>query len=180
MLDLIDMNKSELVAKLHHELDALLETLEGMQSDSFNRRTVTGKWSPAENARHLLLAVRPVNLAFSLPTATLLLFGRLHRERLGYESLVQKYQHQLASGAKASLPYVPSKKVRYTGETVEALRTAYHRLASLVATKSEDELDRYLLPHPILGKITLREMLYFTIYHIGHHHRAVGDRLREA
>jgi hypothetical protein len=27
-----------------------------------------------------------------------------------------------------------------------------------------------VLPHPLLGKLTIREMLYFTVYH-GEHHR---------
>jgi hypothetical protein len=29
----------------------------------------------------------------------------------------------------------------------------------------ESELDSYILPHPILGKLTIREMLFFTLYH---------------
>jgi len=33
----------------------------------------------------------------------------------------------------------------------------------------EDDLDRVMLPHPLLGKLTLREMLFFTIYHVEHH-----------
>ena len=34
---------------------------------------------------------------------------------------------------------------------------------------SEKQLDTFILPHPLLGKLTLREMLYFTIYHAEHH-----------
>ena len=34
---------------------------------------------------------------------------------------------------------------------------------------SEHKLDRCILPHPLLGKLTLREMIYFTIYHMEHH-----------
>jgi len=30
-----------------------------------------------------------------------------------------------------------------------------------------------LLPHPLLGKVTVREMLYFTIHHVQHHHALV-------
>ncbi|MCB9182399.1 MAG: DinB family protein [Flavobacteriales bacterium] len=38
---------------------------------------------------------------------------------------------------------------------------------------SESDLERYLLPHPLLGKLTLREMLYFTLYHVQHHQALV-------
>jgi hypothetical protein len=34
---------------------------------------------------------------------------------------------------------------------------------------SEKNLDAYLLPHPLLGKITVREMLFFTTFHTDHH-----------
>jgi hypothetical protein len=34
---------------------------------------------------------------------------------------------------------------------------------------TEEELDKYILPHPLLGKLTIREMMFFTIYHVLHH-----------
>jgi hypothetical protein len=45
------------------------------------------------------------------------------------------------------------------------------RLRAAVQTWPERDLDRIQLPHPILGNLTAREMLFFTIYH-GHHHIA--------
>ena len=39
----------------------------------------------------------------------------------------------------------------------------------------EEDLDNYILPHPLIGKTTIREMLYFTIYHVQHHHKAIVD-----
>jgi len=44
---------------------------------------------------------------------------------------------------------------------------------------SEAALDKYILPHPLLGKLTLREMLYFTAYHVAHHKQLVekGGRI---
>ena len=39
----------------------------------------------------------------------------------------------------------------------------------------EKELDEYYLPHPILGKLTVREILFFTIYHNLRHARQEGD-----
>jgi uncharacterized damage-inducible protein DinB len=38
-------------------------------------------------------------------------------------------------------------------------------------------LDRLRLPHPALGKLTVREMLFFTIYHNIHHVENVVRRL---
>ncbi len=49
-----------------------------------------------------------------------------------------------------------------------------------VASWREEDLDRYVLPHPLLGKLTLREMLCFTLYHNYHHVRNVATRLQGA
>jgi hypothetical protein len=35
--------------------------------------------------------------------------------------------------------------------------------------RKEAKLDNFIAPHPLLGKITLRELCYFTIYHTQHH-----------
>ncbi|MEO5583430.1 MAG: DinB family protein, partial [Saprospiraceae bacterium] len=42
---------------------------------------------------------------------------------------------------------------------------------------SEEELDKYVIPHPLLGNLTFREMLYFSIYHAGHHRKNVERTL---
>jgi len=44
-------------------------------------------------------------------------------------------------------------------------------LARRIDRFSETQLDQLILPHPLLGKLTLREMLYFTIYHVQHHQK---------
>jgi uncharacterized damage-inducible protein DinB len=35
---------------------------------------------------------------------------------------------------------------------------------------SEAQLDRLLVPHPLMGKMTLREILMWNAYHTEHHH----------
>ena len=46
-------------------------------------------------------------------------------------------------------------------------------LDRLLDSLSESDLDTLQAPHPLLGKLTLRELMYFTIYHAQHHQRNV-------
>jgi uncharacterized damage-inducible protein DinB len=47
---------------------------------------------------------------------------------------------------------------------------AMDKMASSVKKKWKDpQPDQYIAPHPLLGKITLRELCYFTIHHTYHH-----------
>ena len=54
------------------------------------------------------------------------------------------------------------------------------RLSEKIDRFSETELDQFILPHPLLGKLTLREMIYFTIYHVEHHHSQINPALRKS
>jgi DNA-directed RNA polymerase subunit L len=58
---------------------------------------------------------------------------------------------------------------------LERLSRANLALLSALEKWQEVEFDRYQLPHPILGKLTMREMLFFTIYHTLRHARLEGD-----
>jgi hypothetical protein len=86
--------------------------------------------------------------------------------------LVEKYKEKLNAGGKASGRFIPSsilfvRRKEYIGRLTKII----YKLSSQVATFTEEELDRFILPHPLLGKLTYREMLYFTIYHVQHHHK---------
>jgi hypothetical protein len=50
-------------------------------------------------------------------------------------------------------------------------------LHSAIDTWGERGLERLRLPHPALGLLTVREMLFFTLYHNLHHVLNVADRL---
>ena len=49
-------------------------------------------------------------------------------------------------------------------------------LTNAARTWDEAALDRGQLPHPLLGPLTIREMLAFTVYHTEHHLRRVAER----
>jgi hypothetical protein len=49
-------------------------------------------------------------------------------------------------------------------------------IAAIQKNRTEDDLDNYLVKHPLLGRITLRELCYFTIYHTQHHLNIISSR----
>jgi hypothetical protein len=107
----------------------------------------------------------------NLPTLfTRLIFGKGKRSSCSYEELVTKYRTKIASGSKAVYPFIPSKFSFKSKESLlKKLESNLKRLTQKIEKIQEIQLDEIILPHPILEKITLREMLYFTIYHAEHH-----------
>ncbi|HRD52657.1 MAG TPA: DinB family protein [Flavobacteriales bacterium] len=136
-----------------------------------------GKWSPAQHAEHILRAVRPVAMALLIPKWFLRWrVGVPNRPPRDYEGLVQRYKEKLAAGGRASGRFVPPEVPASAVEAIAAsVEKSVIRLTRRVNRWSEHDLDTVLLPHPLLGKVTVREMLYFTIYHI-QHHQALVDR----
>ena len=63
---------------------------------------------------------------------------------------------------------------------IKQLNNTVDKLIDKLNQKSEEELDTIFIPHPLLGKITLRELYYFTIYHILHHHKKIEENLTKS
>ncbi len=139
------------------------------------------KWTAAQQLEHIVRAVQPVALAFRLPKFLLrLLFGKANRPSRTFEGLVEKYRQKLAAGGRASGRFVPPKTGLGDREKLLAdLEKQVGKLTRRLGGFSETELDTLILPHPLLGKLTLREMLFFTAYHVTHHERAVREMLKK-
>jgi len=132
-----------------------------------------GKWSVAENVRHLVVSTNTSTLAYTLPAFIVRwMAGKPNRQSRSYEELVDKYKSKLAAGGKASGRFVPpTMDLKYGREKLLQqwnIATAKF-IAALKNKTSETKLDDYLVRHPLLGRITLRELCYFTIYHTEHH-----------
>ena len=166
--------------RLHEECEAYLRSL---PADLFVQAQGE-KWSPAEHVRHLSKSVRPVALALGLPRFMLWLrFGRASAGSRSFEVMRETYLARLAAGATAGRftpsPQAPAADAAaYREGILTAWRTANADLRSRIAGWDEEALDRYLLPHPALGKLTVREMLFFTLYHNAHHLNLVAGRTR--
>jgi hypothetical protein len=170
----------ELTDTLNKEVHLTAAYFLSLPKEKFFQRSIPEKWSPAENIQHLILSVRPLVLAFSLPLFLLrIFFGKLNRHVLNYHEVVERYKAKLDAGSKASAPFIPKKLSTQPSqqELIGAYIHSYENFQKKIARIPADKLDQYLLPHPILGKLTLREMIYFTIYHVSHHHALVKGRL---
>lgn len=151
----------------HQEFKAYTDTLTDQEFFESSE-----KWNAAEVYAHMIQSIRPVYWACRLPSPILqLFFGRANRPSRTAEEVIEKYQKVLTAGGVSSKQFLPpsrlglDKRLKYE-RIFQKLTTQMARQTSQI---SEHKLDRCILPHPLLGKLTLREMIYFTIYHMEHH-----------
>ena len=160
--------------ELHYHHRAFIDRIQALPVEQLER-TPNGKWSPLQHVAHIEMSVRPVAMAMMLPRWFLRWrFGAPNRAPRTYEGLVQRYQEKLSAGGRAPSTFVPP---RVSAKEVESRSAALLRLVDRLGRRtsrwSEADLDRHLLPHPLLGKVTLREMLFFTSHHVEHHEALV-------
>ena len=169
------MNKIEILQKLSEAFSLVEETIRDTKNETFFLRK-DNKWSVAEDTKHLILSVNPLNTAFSLPNFTLLFFGKLNRPARNYDEMAEKYYQKLAEGAVATPQFIPEGISINSNQAdlIQEFKKANDKFLKKVDNFEEDDLDKYLIPHPVLGKLTIREMLYFTICHTLHHYKAIN------
>lgn len=141
------------------------------------------KWSIAQNVTHLVTSANMTKLAYRLPKFIIRWYtGKPNRGSRTYDELVEKYKTKLAKGGKASGRFVAKPVAASIGKE-NIMRSFNRSTESLCKTMldrwNDPQLDQYLAPHPLLGKLTLRELGYFTIYHTLHHLTIVEERTSE-
>jgi len=166
------MLKSELKSLLDEKFDALTAWLETRPDDDFTVQHVSGKWSNGEHLEHLRKSTRAVNKGMKIPKLLLRYkFGKMNRSEKSYQEIQKKYKAKLKeTGVKAPKQYSADNITNDDRERIIAwFKEEKKTMQNIVDSNSEKNLSKYVIPHPLLGKMSFREFVYFTAYHTEHH-----------
>lgn len=163
-------HKEEIISATKIAFSEVIEFVD-QQNDNGFENGPENKWTTAQQIDHLLRSVKPLNQALRMPKFLIKSqFGAPNREGRSFEGLVKRYKERLAEGGGARGRFIPEKhKMEKKSRLLDEYGEQRDRLVKIIARWKEEDLDRYLLPHPLLGKLTVREMLFFTIHHNRHH-----------
>src|SRR5690242_9101426 len=102
------MRKSEITSLLSDNHKQFMLQFESLNEYEF-LSSVQDKWNASQQLDHIIRAVQPVVLAFTLPSFALkLFFGKANRPSRSYPELVEKYKTKLQAGGRASGRFVPA------------------------------------------------------------------------
>jgi len=138
------------------------------------------KWTAGQQLEHIVLCVKPLVQVFSMDKAAIEKnFGAFAGPGRSYETLLALYHEKLQEGGKAPTRFVPETTgIDQRAALLETLTKLIHSLCAKIETFTEQELDTLCLPHPLLGNLTLREMLYNATYHVEHHLELAKQNLK--
>jgi hypothetical protein len=167
------LTKIQIITEVEKIAAAFSTTCSAVDDAFFFKRPSAEKWSVAEHVQHLATSTGTTALAYTLPAFIVrLVGGKPNRGSKSYEALVKRYKEKLSAGGRATGRFVPKAIQASMGKEklLQRWQQAHTKLITALKNKTtESKLDDYLARHPLLGRITLRELCYFTIYHTEHH-----------
>lgn len=165
------MNKEEIISEFENAYKSMASTCHKVSVADFYE-PIGSKWSSAENLRHLTIAAKLFSRGLNAPKIGLWMkFGRTLRKSKTPAEIIHNYQNGV-------VPAVTGFEPRFKDDTTKEKELEeflnYHNEVVKGLTKwSEFQINTYIIPQPLLGKTTLREFMYFMIYHTSHHEKAV-------
>jgi hypothetical protein len=128
------------------------------------------KWTPGQQLAHVSLCLDPLAQVLQVKQVIESKFGRTTRKSLSYTNVISNYHAALEKGGKAPERFVP-EEIAWSkrDELMTAIRENVKKVIQSMGNYTDVELDSLLLPHPLLGNLTIREMLYLMAYHVSHH-----------
>jgi len=167
------MDKESIANLLDEKHQNLILWLESQEAEKWVLGP-EGKWTTGQVALHLLQSIKPLNAALSMPKFLLRYkFGRANREVRDYGTVVKRYQERLREVTPGTT-FGPSRnmivpKLADKQYIMNRLQVESKKLQYKTRKMSDKNLDTLILPHPLMGKMLVRELLMWTSYHVEHH-----------
>ncbi len=166
------MTKNEIVNLLEIKHQKLFDWLE-TQPDQNWEKAPKEKWTTGQHVLHLVNSIKLLNKALSYPKFILKYkFGVSNRETRSYNVVANKYLEKLIKHQDKSKAFNSRLKKPTLSERKKLLATLQvqkKKLQNKTNKWKDSQLDTLLIPHPLMGKMTVREIIMWTAHHTEHH-----------
>jgi hypothetical protein len=166
------MEKEEIAQLLDESYCQFIDFVQESDTD-FWLYAPDSKWTTGQHTLHLLQSIKPLNLALSLPRFLLVWkYGKANRKVRPLEQVIQRYNERLSEHTgkvfKASenmdIPAISDRDY-----LLGRLQVEHRKLEYKTRHISDKNLDTLVLPHPLMGKMPIREIIMWSAHHVDHH-----------
>jgi DinB superfamily len=173
------MDKYEIADLLESKHQTLFNWLEQHNPERWETGPES-KWTTGQHVLHLLQSIKPLNTALSLPRFVLKYkFGTSNRAVRDYDSIVKRYHERLKEVNGITFKGSRNMKVPKLKEKtylLNRLQVEQKKLQHKTKKWKDNNLDNLILPHPLLGKMPVREIIMWTAYHVEHHTNTLKEK----
>lgn len=170
------MTKQELIKAFCDNHQDLIDYVNSLPDEEFLYSN-KGKWTAGQQLIHVYLTLLPLGKALQSKEFILRKFGKVNRAPLDYNTIIGNY---LKTNLQAPQQFLPEQvSVEQRATITSDINKVLLKIQESLSHYTEEELDTLVLPHPLLGNLTVREMLYLTTYHATHHHKQTENNLKQ-
>jgi hypothetical protein len=173
------MNKEEIVQMLENKHQELFDVL----SNDLLYNWESGpenKWTVGQHVLHLLDSAKMLNKALSYPKFILKYkFGLANRATRDYLTVAKRYQDRLKENQDRARNFNKDLRVPTILEKENIILELKKQLSKLQKTTlkwKDKKLDTLLLPHPLMGRMIVREVIMWSGYHTEHHVNILNEQ----
>lgn len=174
----IPMNKEVIISQLNANYQQFITFITQLSEEDYLYK-YADKWNAAQQLGHIVVCVEPLLYVYGKDATWITeRFGTTEPRNRSYDTMHDLYIGLLTQGGKAPERFLPPAEIESSRtEQCQKLMTMITTLCQQINAFEEIQLDTLLIPHPLLGNISLREMLYNVIYHVTHHQKAAEEYL---
>lgn len=173
------MENKIISAQLKSNEDLLIALFDSATPDFWVKKP-DGKWSAGQHVIHLVQSTRPLLKALRMPNFLLKWrFGKSNRPSRSYEEVVKRYKEKLALSQGVVGPFslnMPESDHSQAQSWLSQLSQLNDNINKITLRLKDRDMDTILLPHPLMGKMTLREILMWNAYHTLHHVEVLKEK----
>lgn len=173
------MENKTITAQLKSNEDLLIALFDSVTPDFWVKKP-DGKWSAGQHVIHLVQSTRPLLRALRMPNFLLKWrFGKSNRPSRSYEEVVKRYKEKLALSQGVVGPFslnMPESDHSQAQSWLSQLSQLNDSINKVTLGLKDMDMDTILLPHPLMGKMTLREILMWNAYHTLHHVEVLKEK----
>ena len=164
---------TDLTNGLNPALQSISELLSNLLANDW-QRPQAGKWTIAEEVDHLLLSTK--GTAFVLSLSARSKWYEHTGESRSFETIVHDYQVALQANPgvfnAATAPTEAASQLTIDEQTTN-WEAAARKLQTVINELVIDPDAYTVWKHPLLGPLTIREMIYFAQHHTEHHYQSL-------
>lgn len=170
------MTKEELIKTFYNNHQEMIDYVNSLTDEQFTF-SYNGKWTAGQQFSHVYMTLLPFPKILPSKDFILQKFGKINRPTWSSDTVIENYFKTSRQAPQQFLPEQVDPEQRTT--ITDDLQTVLLTIKKLLDQYTEGELDTLVLPHPLLGNLTIREMFYLMAYHATHHLRQTEKNLEQ-
>ena len=166
------MEKNDIIDLLEYKHQDLFVWLENQPDDKWIQGPIE-KWTVGQQVLHLTNSLKLLNHAMSFPAFILKYkYGTANRALRDYDQVAKRYQENLIVNQERAKQFNNSLKkpsLLQKDALITTLKIQQKKLQHKTQKWKDHKLDNLVLPHPLMGRMPVRELLMWTAHHTEHH-----------